>query len=82
MQKEGGGGKEGVRGEGEGGGKGKNFWTTWTRTPDPKSKLESGSQSTWERWPESGFESRIPSCERSQSGSGPESPCKQGARFI
>ena len=40
-----------------------------TRAPGP----ESGSQSTWERWSESGFESSLPPCKRNQSGS--ESPC-------
>ena len=49
-----------------------------TREPGPDSGLESGSQSTWERWSESGFESRISLCKRYQSGSGSgsEYPCK------
>ena len=34
----------------------------FTRAPGPKSGFESGSQSTWERWSESGFESSLPPC--------------------
>ena len=48
----------------------------FTRAPGPKSRFESGSQSTWERWSESGFESSLPPCKCNQSGS--ESPCKRG----
>ena len=35
-----------------------------SRAPGPQSGFESGSQSTWELWSESGFESRMPSCKR------------------
>ena len=31
----------------------------FTQTPGPESGFESGSQSTWERWSESGFESSL-----------------------
>ena len=52
----------------------------FTRAPGPESGFESGSQSTWERWSESGFESTLPPCKRNQSGSGSgsECPCKRG----
>ena len=43
----------------------------------PESGFESGSQSIWERWSESGFESSTPPCKCNQSGSGSESPCKR-----
>ena len=36
----------------------------------PNPGFESGSQSTWERWSESGFESSLPPYKRNQSGSG------------
>ena len=53
----------------------------FTRAPGPESGFESGSQSTWERWSESGFESSLPPCKRNQSGSGSgsECPCKRGS---
>ena len=52
----------------------------FARAPGPESGFESGSQSTWERWSESGFESSLPPCKRNQSGSGSgsECPCKRG----
>ena len=52
----------------------------FTRAPGPESGFESGSQSTWERWSESGFESSLPPCKHNQSGSGSgsESLCKRG----
>ena len=34
----------------------------FTRAPDPESGFKSGSQSTWERWSESGFEFSLPPC--------------------
>ena len=51
----------------------------FTRAPGPESRFESGSQYTWERWSESGFESTLPPCKHNQSGSGSgsESPCKR-----
>ena len=50
----------------------------FTQAPGPESGFESGSQSTWERWSESGFESSLPPCKHNQTGSesGSESPCK------
>ena len=52
----------------------------FTRAPGPESGFESGSQSTWERWSEAGFESSLLPCKRNQSGSGSgsECPCKRG----
>ena len=50
----------------------------FTRAPGPESGSESGSQSTWERWSESGFESSLAPCKCNQSVSGSESPCKRG----
>ena len=47
----------------------------FTRAPGPESGFKSGSQSTWERWSESAFESSLPPCKRNQSGSGSQSLC-------
>ena len=38
----------------------------FTQAPGPESGFESGSQPTWERWSESGFESSLPQCKRNQ----------------
>ena len=47
----------------------------FAQAPGPESRFESGSQSIWERWSESGFESSLPPCKHNRSRSGSESPC-------
>ena len=44
---------------------------------------ESGSQSTWERWSESGFESSLPLCKCNQSGfNGAYNSVSHALRFV